>query len=271
MRQGFALLDLLVSITISSIMSTIIFTMIFQIQKSENYISQTVSTAMQMALIAERLQQDLTGMCWPKFLPEAKQEVTGQSRQNIGPDAAGAPVQMVKLDKKDQDLSPKLHIDKILYSQNMQIDGLEILQECSFLTSNQLQVYNQSKPRLARIIYKLLPDDQPNSFSLHRQESSDLTYQTAQAESLAFVMANGLRTLKFTYFYESQPSQDEKQTQDDQVPQVLTELDFSENLQMSDNKLIGQVPTHIKVNLELWVDFDHTDFNSFEFWFKTYA
>lgn len=247
-KLGFALIDLLVSIMISSIMSTVLFTMIFQIQKSENAIDEVVRTGMQAALLHERLQKDFTGLFWPKFMPEKTQnkQITGDTQ-------------------KEQKESAGPQIAKILYSQNTRDGDVEILKECSFITSNPLQIYNESKPRIARVIYTLQAEpEQAGSFELQRQEGPELDYQVVKKEAPLFVLISGIKTLKITYFYQDQ-SKLKDELDHDQVNLIeKDELDY-------DATGDGQVPRYVKINLALWHDTSHQDFKEFEFWFDIYA
>lgn len=254
MRQGFALIDLLVSIMISSIMSTVLFTMIFQLQKTENSINEVVSTSMQAALVYERLQKDLTGLFWPQFMPE-KSEAKSDT-------------------KKEQQVGTKFKIAKILYSQNARYDNLEILAECSFITNNPLQVYNESNPRVARVIYTLVPESEyAGSFELRRQQACELDYQAVKKNAQTFVVISGIKSLKFTYFYQDQAKNQDDMAQDQLNLIKRDELDYDETGQIitDENSLTGQVPAYIKVDLVLWSDSDHQDLKEFEFWFYIYA
>lgn len=266
MKQGFALLDLLVSIAISSIMSTVLFTMIFQMQKSENGINEVVSTSMQSALVYERLQKDLTGIFWPQFMLEAKPAVT--------PEKSEPKAEAEKTSKGLPKATPKKvvgpKIAKILYSQNTPYNDLEILKECSFITSNPLQVYNDAKPRVARVIYTLVPEQEyVGSFELRRQEGAELDYETVKKTAPAFVIIAGIKALKFTYFYQDQSNDQEEETNDQSNLIKREELDYDETgEEVTDIKsLVGQVPCYIHVNLALWNDANQQDFKEFEFWF----
>lgn len=260
MKCGFALIDLLVSIMISSIMSTVLFTMIFQMQKSENGINEVVSTSMQAVLVYERLQKDLTGLFWPQFMPDVDLKKT-EAKDDT---------------KKEQKQEPKKivgpKIPKILYSQNTSHDGQEILKEFSFITSNPLQVYNESKPRVVRVIYTLEPEiEHAGSFELKRQEGLELDYEAVKKNTPAFVIISGIKSLKLTYFYQDRTSELEDDIGDQPNLIKQNELDYGQSddsVISSDSKsLIGQVPSYIKVYLSLWNEVDQQDFKEFEFWF----
>lgn len=272
MKVGFALIDLLVSIMISSIMSTVLFTMIFQIQKSENMIDEVVGISMQAALARERLQKDFTGLFWPQFMSEKSPVKSDQIKNQVKSTKVGG-VDYYPLSasgQKKQQLSAGLQIAKILYSQNIRYGDVEILKECSFITCNPLQVYNESKPRIARVIYTLVPEQaSSDSFELQRKEGTALDYQTVQAEAQPFVVVSGVKNFKITYFYQktSQPKDDFD------INHLIKkdELNYDEtgeNFEASEStNLAGQVPSYVQVNIALWDDINHKDFQEFEFWF----
>jgi len=227
MKQGFALIDLLVSIAISGIMSIAIFTILFQIQKSEEVIVKTINTSMQAALISERMQKDFNGLFSPVLMPP-KPEAPKNNDQVIEEPAPNEP-----------------KIAKIWYSENTQINGLEVLKEVSFITCNPLQVYNSNRPRVVRIIYRLASDLQaPDSLTLSRQESLDLDYNQSvlQAATQSFVLAEGLRAVNLAYFYQEEIDQDQAE---------ITE----------------QFPRYIILKLSIWEDASHQNYQDYEFWF----
>ena len=232
--NGFALVEIMISIAISSVLSLVLFTILLQVQKSAQLVASDVSIGIQVMTGYDRLQKDLTGMFWP-----------------IGPE-----------------------ISKIVFSENTHFNDLEILKECSFITSNPLQVYGEVKPRVARIIYTLEPEESSNSnrFILYRQETTfNLDYQQAKKDSPKFALISGLRSLNLDYFYQEQatqqnPEPDLIKKQElilDQIPQQAASHQPENNQQ----DLAGRVPSYIKLNLSLWTSSEQKDYQEFKFWF----
>ena len=251
--KGFALIEMLIGITISSMVSIALFTTLFQIQQSEHDVAELVSVGMRLSIVTDRLQKDLTGVFWPSF----EEKDLGKENKKVPgvPEAAEGAAE------------PK--IAKILFSQNQSVvEGIDILKECTFITDNPLQVYGDSKPRVARVIYSLMPEENiANSFVLSRQESSNLDYKEVREDSRSYTVISGIRYLILTYLYLGEDDDQENDAEHNLI--TLEELDFDEGAdQESDGpKLDKRVPKYIRVNLSLWEGADHKQYQDFSFWF----
>ena len=247
--KGFILVEMIVSIAISSIVGLALFSILFQVQQSEQTVATTVATGVQVAVITERLQKDLTGMLWPQF----------ESNQ------IAAPIEKKSEKPKVEQAAALPEITKIIFSQNSLIGDMTNLKELTFITANPLQVYGNAKPRLARVIYTLVPQTQEGTFALCRQEASDLDYKQAKEEAQTYILAEGLRCLKFTYFYEKEAT--EPNSGGENLIQQ-TELDSDVFTAQNDlATLVNRVPRYIKVDLSLWEDAKQKLFTDFDFWF----
>lgn len=224
--KGFALIEIMVSIAISSILSLSLFALLSQVQKSQLFVEQTIATNRTLVTVYERFSTDLTGMFWPQFLLE---------------------------DHKTK--SEQVKIDKIIFSKNARTNDVEHLKFFSFITSNPLQVYNESKPRVARVIYSVeIDSENKNSFILYRQESQNLDYNHALKDAPKYQLASGIRDLKFTYFYQDQDQQIKKQELDQNQEQDLKQQEMG-------------VPNYVQIKLSLFKNSNKQDYQDYEFWF----
>jgi len=257
--KGFVLIELVVTFMISSLLALSLYNILFQMQKSAQYVDQVVDVDQRLSIIHERLQLDFNGLFFPILALPAKPGSKKMVDQKTG--AADLPEQ-TSLDH---------NIAKVLYSAN-QADGL--LQECSFITSNPLQSYGEVVPRVARVIYILNSEyGRTDSFKLQRQQALDLDYQAAKSDALRYTLANGIRRFTLTYFYQTQKSDKDSKVEQQSELNVDSDSYQASKDGKSETKEVWlqQPPTYIKVDLSLWHDQRHTDWFDFELWYQVFG
>lgn len=272
-KKGFALVEIIVSIAISSVISVVLFTILMQVQKSAQFVASDVSVGIQIITGYERLQKDFTGMFWPQFMPPkikpaAKSQEAAQDRAGLKSSSQDVNAGESSKMGQGEDFEPYIDISKIIFSENTRFNELEILKECSFITCNPLQVYGETKSRVARVIYSLEPElnSPTGSFSLYRQEGTSLDYLQVKNEATKFVLISGIRSLNLNYFYQ------ELKQDPELIKKQELELDQLNNLdqnydQDAGQDLAGRVPSYVKLNLSLWNSLEQKDYQDFEFWF----
>lgn len=266
-KHGFALIEIIVSIAISSTLSLVLFAILLQVQKSQQIVINNIDTDLQIITFYERMQKDLTGMFWPQFMPQTNKESDKSKQANL---------ESPSLEQSDDNLVKEPNVAKVIFSENSRFDDLEILKECSFITSNPLQVYGESKPRVVRVIYSLEPmqDGLSGSFVLYRQESTSLDYLKSKMQAPKYALISDIRSLNFTYFYQEQNnSQDQEKSSLNSELIKRTELELDQNNISNQDQttgpkdLAGRVPSNIKIDLSLWSGSEQKDYTEFEFWF----
>jgi prepilin-type N-terminal cleavage/methylation domain-containing protein len=270
-KKGFALIEIIVSIAISSVIGVVLFTILIQVQKSAQFVANDVSIGIQLMTGYERLQKDFTGMFWPQFVSAKVKPV--QSKQLADIKKIANKLAQKTSEEQDQQLSPE--IAKIIFSENTRFNELEILKECSFITCNPLQVYGETKPCIARIIYTLEPEgsNDSGSFILYRQEGLSLDYAHVKKESAKFALIAGIRACNLSYFYQDRKLISGQNQAPDLIEKQELELDQTNHLPQNDLQetagldLTGCVPSYVKLNLSLWTSLEQKDYQDFEFWF----
>lgn len=194
MMRGFVLLEILITMLIAGLLSTGLLTTIFQVQRVQQTVNTITSVYGRVAILQNQMEREVMGA----FVP--------------------AQVDMIQTTtvKKDQ---PR-PLQKIFYSMGKGNGGrLDIL---TFITANPLTIFvgvkdSKLKPRVARVVYRLLPDKlRKNSYVLMRQEgttSLDFEKYTpdAQGEFRAFAVIDGIQNLVVRYVtIEQEPSEDQK-------------------------------------------------------------
>ncbi len=182
MKSGFTLIEILVAIALSTMISYMLFAVFFQTNRSMRVVDSYVDVYTKAAIVARQLERDIAGACvpWAQLLPDPMQQPApkvpaqpGAKPEDKKPDAES--------DKKDEaKKSEKKKLKKLFYSAS---EGGN-LKTLTFITNNPTAQYwsdqiGKPKPRLARVLYTV--QKQPNdgnkeSFVLKRQEGAQLDY-----------------------------------------------------------------------------------------------
>lgn len=185
MKQGFSLIELLLALLISSFIITGLFTVIYQVRRMQTNVNTITGASERAAIMLNQLERDLMGAFVPTHIEPLK-----QTKKQPGSTA--------------QDVTPPLK--KIFFgiTRDNRLDTL------SFITCNPLQVYTKAKdakikPRIVRIVYRVLPDpDNKKSYVLMRQEGTELDYdrytRDAQGALRAYRVVDGIATIRVMYF-----------------------------------------------------------------------
>ncbi len=212
--NGFALLEILIAIAISALVSTILFESFNQLNRSVQSLDNTIDEHTKATLIAWYMTKDISGAFIP---PRAIQERTKKPDSAKPTSSAGqAPKEP---EKKEPEIKPLTHI---FYALTNNEKNLQLL---TCITNNPLHVYwsesaGAPKPNIVRVAYKLKPQGpvrgwkQP-SYVLVRQESLNLDFSAFKEDSdqkiREYEVATGIKQLTAT-FLSAPPSVPAKQT-----------------------------------------------------------
>jgi hypothetical protein len=151
-----------------------------------NYLSRSREhAAMQqrVARIVNIIERDLTSACMPQFHTTIKTEKeTGLTEQPNQPEPH-KPELSEEEKKKEEEKKRALRKDYFFATVDEgefhKVNGkrVELLQACSFITTNALEVYGESLPRLVRVRYELVRDKKSKAeqFILLRKQTNDLS------------------------------------------------------------------------------------------------
>ncbi len=219
MKKGFILIEIMIGMVIAALLATGLLNTIMQVSRLQQTITGITSTYGRVALFDQQMERDIMGA----FVP---------TQYDLLPTQTG----------KKEETKKKAPIDKIFYGVSKGNGGR--LDYLTFITCNPLEIFFgikdiKLKPRVARIVYRLIPDTQrKNSYVLLRQEgATDLAFdkykEDAQGEYRAYEMIGGIQdfsarfisieekqdkdTKKFSYTYKKTPDWkdiDEKKQQE---------------------------------------------------------
>lgn len=272
MKSGFSLIEILIAVALSSIVAWALFSSFNQAQKSSDLIEQMLSIDPKIMTLSNQLEKDINGVFVPKFWfpkEENKQSEAKQPEKKEEPkkDLNPKPGQRIPVKKEEYK-----KIDKVFFSVNEQSH----LKEITFITCNPLQTYNNYKPRIARVLYKLVPDEEnKNSYKLLRKESLNLDFSKINEEkNIEYELASGVKNLSLSFIYpekEKDNKEEAKKTKNEK-PEEPKELKYktSETWNKEENKDIPDIPEYVVLKVSLW-DLNLQEDYNFEIRYQIFA
>ena len=263
MKQGFALLELLIALAIAAIVSVSLTLFLDQTRRYQASIEDRVSVYTRASVALHQFEKDVMGAHVPiqnKEYEKAQKKKT-QPKTPAQTKETPKPAPQETKEKKAEPVKPVARVFYVEQSRDM-------LKRFTCITSNPLQVYwskqvGRAKPKIARVVYSMVPDTQQDgSFILMRQEGDALdlkAYATkGDAKIRAYELIDGVKscTLTFTVFHEpEQPKKGEKAPPQPQKRQVeeRTSWDWPvEQKKEEKKKPEPALPNFVTINLELW-------------------
>ncbi len=219
MRRGFILMEVLIALAISSMLTGLLFTIITQVTKSTRVVDDIMGVHMRMIVAIRQLERDISGVMVPPQAkksepkPESKPEPKSEKKENKSQDSSESKQQPKK-------------VTKIFFSSTKD-NNLELL---TFITNNPLQrawigSHGVPSPCMVRVIYRLIPDKavrkgSPMRYILTRQETQELDFDRIaksgnenSAHYRAYEMLDDILQFKISY----KPRESEKKKENKAV------------------------------------------------------
>lgn len=270
MKSGFSLIEILVAVAISSIVAWTLFFSFSQTQKSADLIEQMLSIDPKIMTLSNQFEKDITGVFVPKYWfpkEESKESDNKQSekKEESKKDLNSKPGQRIPVKKEEYK-----KIDKVFFSSNEQSN----LKEITFITCNPLQTYNNYKPRIVRILYKLVPDEEnKNSYKLLRKESLNLDFAKINEEkNIEYELASGIKSLSLSFIYPEEEKKDSKEEAKKTEEKNKKEIKYKtlEIWNKDENKDVPDIPQYVVLKVSLWDLSLQEDYN-FEIIYQIFA
>jgi prepilin-type N-terminal cleavage/methylation domain-containing protein len=255
MKKGFTMLEVMLGLAVGSLLTGMLVQSLWQLSKTLSKVNAISSVDMRALTLQNLLEKEFSGAFVPDLVPfEKEDELKKTSQSSTEP-------------KEEKSINPP----KGFYSKN---DG-DNLVFLTFITSNPLSVYNMIKPRVARIIYELVPDKNISGSSvLYRYESVKIMEGEKSAnQEKGFVVVDGIKSIECTYLAEEKVSQKknsnkskenektqkklEKEEQQEKKIVTLKEWDseqYSKEKQEEKEEKMPLVPDFIKMKVTLFSD-----------------
>lgn len=165
---GIGLLDIVIAITIASIMTTLLYQSLNQTTRTVKRIDTLIDINSQLALFSTRLEKDLAGVF-----------ITNKSRK-IEEDFLKSDKEKDKKSLKEEDTGCFQDNCAVFFLDNMKtsLKGEVEKSIFTFVTTNPLFVYGENIPRKVRVAYALKQDKRDTKFfKLLRFESNEVDYK----------------------------------------------------------------------------------------------
>lgn len=241
MPRGFVLLQLMITLVVSSILATALLFAIMQMSQSKIVLNTLTGTYGRIAIAQNQMERDIM--------------------------SAFIPAQVDLLQTTTEKTAQEKPLEKIFYAESNEQGGrMKLL---TFITSSPLEIFYgikniNPKPRVARVVYRLLPDERhANSFVLTRQEgTADLQFdaykQDATGANRPFAVIDGIQDCSLTFVSIEIDSKDEEQKRTfkrvknwDSAPKK-EEKQSSGLAQMFVKKERIKLPNQVEMKLTLW-------------------
>lgn len=151
-KPGFTAIEIVIGIMLSAILLTTSLTIYNQISKICNKIQRTTTQDLAVAIVQQRIAQDVQGLCPLWFTKEDLKDTTQT--------------------KKDVAQKTNIKNNNYFYAQTKD-DQLDFM---TFVSTNTLEAYPTPEHYIARIVYILKKDDKKeNFFLLQRKEETQIS------------------------------------------------------------------------------------------------
>ena len=149
MKSGFILIELLISLVITSLMGVALFNGFAQTNQFTQVVDSFINISSKAAIVHQQLDHDITGICIPFSAVEEEKEAKEPEKPEQEPKKEAE----ARKEDKRKERKPLTHV---FFSKNKG----ELLDTLTFITNNPLQVYwsekaGEAKPRIARVVYRL--------------------------------------------------------------------------------------------------------------------
>jgi|GEM_PF-1221305 len=221
MRQGFTLIELIVSLLIGALLSISLTMMLQQSYASQKKLESLTNLYGRASLVFTQIERDLMGATVPienilalederkkkgsKKKPEETQKAAEAAPENKEKKEAAPKEETEQKPESSKGEVPYKPFDRVFYCGKH-----GALLHWSWITHNPLQLYwgasvGTARPRIARIMYRLEPDKEDKTlFNLVRSEGFDLSYapyeKHADAKYKGSVIAAGVKRMVVTSF-----------------------------------------------------------------------
>jgi prepilin-type N-terminal cleavage/methylation domain-containing protein len=268
LRKGFALLEMLLAMAVSSILMVLWLQTTGQMSGMFQRVSAVSEIDRNLVTMIQQFERDFIGVFSPQITlkTEVKRSEVEEKEE-----------QKVKTTTKKDTQKIKKETTTLPFAFFSKNDGKGNCIELTCITSNPLVSYQQTIPYLARIVYRLMPDpEQSEAFLLARQQSEKLDYKFFSKESenpvRSYTVATGIKSLKIEFLIpkvekdEDKKEKDTKDSKEDKKREFITLQEWKE-LEEDEEKKEKRplIPSFIHITMTL-IDLQKRT-TMFELWF----
>lgn len=207
-KQGFTFIELILALAISSLIGAALMLSFGQTQKGARIVERMIDTDVRILLMLNQFERDISGAFVPRYSLSKEKE-------------------------------------KVFFSKQ---DAKKNVQELTFITCNPLQVYEDYKPRIVRVTYRLVAEsDRGDSFKLLRKENKALAYDSKEKVA-EYQLVSGIKSMQITYYVLGQ----EKEKKEMQAKKYTAFDTWGTDEEKRAKEKLSPLPQYVLVNLVLW-------------------
>ncbi len=268
MPRGFSLLELVITLFISSLLSLLLFNVLNQSTVLLRRIESITATDIPVITCYDRLERDITGA----FIPSIGDPDTGDKAFAKQLKEAEEQEEKQQEEQKKQEAKkitqPKTPVKQVSL-QDIQVKKVFVYEEknnnlslFTFITCNPAIGYHQVKPRMARVLYTLTYERDSKTYTLKRTESEKLGLKSAESDGRQYTLLRNIVSLRFEFLapkteekkeqfsQETQNKSENQQTAPPLVTYTSWPIKISSEGTDKENKKIGQdLPQFVKILL----------------------
>ena len=255
--KGFTLLELMVVLSLTGILSIALYDIFKESSKAVNSIAYRIDSDETLLLLYNQLDKDISAACVPALaLAEiAKTEAAEDKDKNTEP----------QIPTEKQDSTPT--IKKVFFGKT----NNNLFNTLTLITTHSLSNYNSIQPKFVRVIYKIVPEDSSSaekpSYKFLRQEIYDLTSKEIDGIKKSYELIDRIKDLKVFFIAQKEDKKTKKDgpKQQDSKIEFITEKNWSSD-DLAPKKYIF-LPEYVRFEGERW-DKKYTKTMPFVFEYK---
>lgn len=259
-RRGFSLLELVIGIMISTILMSAALTIYNQIGKGAGIVQKITMQDTKIMILKDRLSRDLAGISHRWFSEKVYSDLKkAKDSPKKSPEKASE-------DKKEEPKNSELKKeDKKIKSMHFFFSGTaeNNLDFFTFITTNPMQIYGQTKTCFSRIVYKTIAEvNNPKALRLMRKQE-DKGAQDIDKEKITdgsfYELAGNISKIEIEYGFTT-PSKQEQEKNPEQKVSFKWIKKWSSDSGFEQKKEFRPLsPEAIKLNISFFLAEDKPD------------
>lgn len=259
-QSGMTLIELVIAMTISSMLALLLYQTFSQSQKAGFTIDAMLDYEVAMPIMYNQLDKDISSI----FVPE---QVFRELASSYASDSAKASTDM----KATADMEKEKEKEKKF--KNIFVCSLKDknVENLSFLSTHSLSLFNIVVPRSVRVVYRLVPTGNA-LFSLMRQESTTLDLALAKFQEnkiREYELMRGLKEFSLELIVPEKAKSEEKDKKDQSQDKKYKSLHawLPDETETAEKKPEALIPEFVVLKGRVVHELSHREYG-FEWWFR---
>ncbi len=236
--SGFSLIELVIAMTIASMLSLLLFGFVRQMAKVGIRTAAAVDYGLALTVVHSQLERDLMAMVVPesafasykRAFKKEKEEKDKAAAVEKKTEEEPTPKEE-KEEKRTREIPPP-------FLAKFRDNRLELL---FFVTTNRMPRHKIFVPYNTRVVYQLLPETEPGLFKLVRAESSDIRRPIEDFTSgdvQSHLLISRIKSLTMKFFVPEEPKQEPKKESPEKAGEPAEAVEKKEEQPKKPEKIV---------------------------------